>query len=221
MYWDSHKITESIYVLTRTFGSIYHQNLSKRQDTKSKLKLRDSHFNLIASLNLSTMKVNIVSNYQINKYIKENSKHYQVDLGFSIMSKEKGGELSLNKEDQFSFVYNNQYKTTIHKQGKMGDINFYTDHYINDDAIVIYLDREEFVYSFDFNYVNQKGVDNFMGSLLKRSELELDKITNPSVDQKDIKKQGDAKKIYENPGSVIYEDIKSYLDKKNAERFQY
>jgi hypothetical protein len=37
------------------------------------------------------------------------------------------------------------------------DINFYHDHFIKEDLIAIYVNEEEFVFEFNWNYV-RKGI---------------------------------------------------------------
>ena len=55
----------------------------------------------------------------------------------------------LSNKDDFAFYYNNMYKTTIYAQGSIGNIKFYTDHFIKDDKVAFYYDKEEFIFDFD------------------------------------------------------------------------
>ena len=67
------------------------------------------------------MNYNIVTNYKINQFLKQNSKYYKVSLGQSITLEDRSGDRVTNTNDQFAFVYNHHYKATILKQGIIGN----------------------------------------------------------------------------------------------------
>ena len=117
---------------------------------------------------------NIVTNYKVMSEIKK-SKYFKVNLGMSV-SFEKNGERVLSDKDKFSVSYNHQYKTTIYSQGKIGGMTFYVDHGIKDDKLAFYHELEEFVFDFDKNIILEKGIDSYLGILLKRVDQEFEKI---------------------------------------------
>ena len=83
--------------------------------------------------------VNIVTNFQLITQIKT-SRYFRVSLGL-IPTIEKNGSRKYNDNDRFSFFYNNSYNTTIYGQGNVGNIKFYTDHYITDNVLAVYYDE--------------------------------------------------------------------------------
>lgn len=168
------------------------------------------------------MEYNIVTNYKINQIFKSKSKYYRVNLGLASTMPTHTGDRSLNMKDDFAFYYNNLYKTTIMGQGNIGDIKFYTDHYIKEDKVAFYYDREEFIFEFDEKLINEKGVDFYLGSLIKKIEEEhQDRIKKK---EEEIEQQkivlGDPNKIFANPGNVRYADLKAYLENQRASRLK-
>jgi hypothetical protein len=175
------------------------------------------------------MEYNIVTNYGINQKIKQSSKYYTVKLGLATTKIDQAGDRQLNTDDKFSYVYNSYYKASIQSQGTIGNINFYTDHLITDDVLFFYYDSEQFTFEWDAVFVKTKGVDAFLGSCIKNIENEYQERKQEAQKEKEVPKQndpeiitstGDADKIFANPGAVKYEDLKAYLEKKNAERMK-
>jgi hypothetical protein len=165
------------------------------------------------------MTYNIVTNYQINTIIKQNSKYYKISLGQSITMEDRSGERILNKNDQFAFVYNHHYKASILKQGSIGDIDFYTDHLITDSVFRFYVNNEEFIYEFDYSSIKDSGIDFYLGKILKSSKEAYSQIQKDKLDLQNIKK-GNAEKVFKNPGAVRYEDLKAYIEEKNTTRLK-
>lgn len=166
------------------------------------------------------MAVNIVSSYAIAQEFKK-SRHFRQSLGV-VATVEKNGQRVFNDRDQFSKFYNQSYRTTIYAQGNVGDIRFYVDHMIHDINFAVYVGDtyEEFINSFDTEMVQSKGVDFYLGHLLKLADEAYDlKVKNDELKKID-KEQGNADKLIVNPGNVTYEDLKAYLDKKQAERYK-
>ena len=119
------------------------------------------------------MLINIVTNLKIVQQIKF-SKYFQVNLGF-VSTIDKGGRRIYNESDNFSNYYNSTYRTTIYAQGNIGNIRFYVDHYItSEDYLVIYYGDtfEEFIVNFDFIQLNKKGIDSYLGSIIKEIDEE-------------------------------------------------
>lgn len=166
------------------------------------------------------MEYNIVTNYKIIQIFKSNSKYFKVNLGLSSTKQNSNGDRVLNDKDDFAFHYNTLYKANILGQGNIGNIKFYTDHYIKEDKIAFYYDKEEFIFIFDPIMVKERGIDIYLGHLIKNIETEQqDRLLKK---QKVIEEQkqivGNANNIFDNPGSVRYADLKAYLDKKASER---
>jgi hypothetical protein len=165
------------------------------------------------------MRYNIVTNYTINSLIKQKSKHYKVGLGQSITLEDRSGERIMNARDQFAFVYNQYYKSSVLKQGSVGDIDFYTDHLILDNKFRLYIDREEFIYDFDEKKVLENGIDSYLGYILKISQESFDEIIEEKI-KDNSEKRGNADNILKSPGAVRYEDLKEYLNTKNSQRLK-
>lgn len=162
------------------------------------------------------MKYNIVTNYSINQFIKQRSKYYKVTLGQAITLEDRTGERVLNQNDQFAFVYNHYYKSSLLKQGTIGDIDFYTDHTITEDVVILYIDREEFAHSFDRRSIEETGIDSYLGHILKISEEEYQRM-NGSSEESEINQTSNGVGI-PNPGAFTYDDLKKLMDKKNSKR---
>lgn len=165
------------------------------------------------------MAIHIVSNFKLINEFKK-SRYFRNNLGL-VSTVEKSGKRVANKDDKFSFYYNDVYKTTIYGQGNVGNIKFYTDHYIKEDVFGMYYGEnfEEFVFNFDFKYINEKNIDSYIGKILKEVEERYEeKIKNDELKKIEEKPQGHADTIIKNPGAVRYEDLKEYLKKKKKER---
>lgn len=146
------------------------------------------------------------------------SKYYKQSLGL-IPTVDKNGERVFNEKDEFNYFYSTRYNTTIYKQGNIGDINFYIDYYIQEDLMAFYLNSEEFIFNFDFNLVKTKGIDFYLGSLIKKIEVDESEKAKVAQEKKiEIKKEANPEKVFVNPGAVTYEDLKAYMAMKNQGR---
>ncbi len=164
------------------------------------------------------MGYNIVTNLRVISELKK-SRYFKVNLGIANTT-EKNGQKVLNNKDTFAYFYNTTYKTTIFAQGNIGDIRFYIDHYIKDDVIAFYYNEEEFILDFDHKMVKEKGVDFLLGHIIKKIETEYeDRIKESELKKSDPVKEGDGDKIFTNPGSMTYADLKAYMDKQNSMRY--
>lgn len=168
------------------------------------------------------MSINIVSNLGIINHFKI-SKFFKQNLGLSATIMDKSGRRSLNQNDKFAYFYNNQYRTSIYAQGNIGDIKFYTDHYIREQKFALYFGEgnEEFIFDFNNVMVREKGIDFYLGHILKTVE---EKIENKKEEETNKKKEvekatGNPDIITTNPGSVTYADVKAYLEKRQKERY--
>jgi hypothetical protein len=168
------------------------------------------------------MALNIVSAYQNLQTFKK-SRYFRLNLGL-VSTVEKNGDRTYNEKDKFSFFYFSQYNATIYGQGNVGDIKFYTDHFIKDNTIAVYYgdNFDEFIFTLDPNYIKEKGVDSYLGYILKSVEEQYEerkkKDELKKIEQK--RQVGNAEKIFKNPGQVNYEDLKAYLEKQRQERFK-
>ena len=161
---------------------------------------------------------NIVTRTTLINELKK-SKYYRQNLGL-VTTVEHNGQRRYNEKDKFSFFYNNQYKTNINMQGTIGDIIVYIDYYINEDVIALYYNTEEFIFNFDSKMVKDKGIDFYLGHLLKTMETQYEERMKLAEEKKlEVKKEGNAETLKVNPGAVTYDDLKKYLEQKNKNRF--
>ena len=160
---------------------------------------------------------NVVTNYRIIQKIKEGSKYYRVNLGMAVTMPDKSGERVMSDKDHFSVSYNYQYKTTIYAQGNIGNIKFYTDHFIKEEKMAFYYDLEEFIFDYDREFVAEKGIDAYLGHVLKSVDEMYEEIVKKKKEEKENPiKKGTPDMIINNPGAVSYEDIKAYIQSKKV-----
>ena len=152
-------------------------------------------------------------------------RYFKTNLGIvSTVDKDGSGTRVLNDKDRFAFYFNSLYKTTIYGSGNVGDVKFYYDLYINDNTVAVYIgdggEYDEFIYKFERTTFDDKGVDNYIGYLLKESETEYANRQEEQKIQREAPKPiGSSEKLMVNPGSVRYEDIQAYLDEQRNKRF--
>lgn len=165
--------------------------------------------------------LNVVSSYQTLQEFKK-SRYFRVSLGL-VPTVEKNGSRVYNDKDRFAKFYNMQYNTTIYGQGNVGDIKFYVDHFIKEPVMAVYVGstNEEFVFNVDFKIIKENGIDYYLGHILKEVETQYEeRIKNETQKKMESKKKGDPSLVMNNPGSVTYEDLKAYLEKRNSERYK-
>lgn len=163
--------------------------------------------------------LSIVSSYQTLQEFKK-SRYFRVSLGL-VPTIEKNGSRIYNEQDKFAHFYNIQYKTTIYGQGNVGDIRFYVDHYIKDSSFAVYSeDFQEFLFQLDPILIRDKGIEFYLGHILKSTEEEYDeRVKSNELKKIEEKPEGIAEKVFSNPGNVNYEDLKAYLAEKNKKRY--
>lgn len=166
------------------------------------------------------MSVNIVSSYRIAQIFKS-SRYFRQSLGV-VSTVEKNGQRIFNDKDRFARYYNQAYRTTINAQGQVGDIRFYVDYMIHDDNFAVYVGEtfEEFINTFDHELSSQKGIDFYLGHLLKMSEEAYDEKKKNDELKKIQKEEGVAEKLIVNPGNVTYDDLKAYMEQKQKDRYK-
>lgn len=157
------------------------------------------------------MEYNIVSNKKIIDLFKT-SKYFKFSLGFASTTKSVSGDLVLNEKDDFAYFYNVRYKTTIVGQGLIGDISFYIDYYIHDDLIAFYYDKEEFIFNLDMDIIKERGIDFYLGHLIKNCAEQMSERAKEQ--KKEEERKSYSEKIFKNPGAVTYEDLQKYMQEK-------
>jgi len=160
------------------------------------------------------MSYNVVTNTKVMRDFKK-SPNFRTNLGL-VNTVEKNGDRVYNERDKFSYFYNTRYSTTTFGQGNVGDIMFYVDHYIKKDQIAIYKNSEEFIFDYNPVIVMEKGINFYLGHLLKEIETKLDKKSIKDEEERleKLKDKTDAGKLTMNPGQVKYADLEAYIKEK-------
>ena len=85
--------------------------------------------------------------------------------------------------------------------------------------MAFYLNAEEFIFNYDWQTVKSKGIDFFIGSIIKKIEVDESEKAKEAQDKKiEIKQEAYAEKVIVNPGAVTYDDLKAYMAQKNQSR---
>lgn len=166
---------------------------------------------------------NVVTNMFVMEEVKKCS-FFKRNLGI-VSTVDAGLSRNINPKDKFAYHYQTCYKTFIYAQGNIGNIKFYIDHYIKEPLLAIYSGEsfEEFIYNVDFKTIREKGIDFFLGHILKETDKEFEERSKNNALIKQEKKnqdQGDAEKVLKNPGAVTWADVKAYMELQNQERFK-
>ena len=167
------------------------------------------------------MAYNVVTNTFVIQEIKK-CRYFKINLGLAA-TVDRNGNREFNDKDRFSYYYNTQYRTTIYAQGNVGDIKFYTDVFIKDPVMAIYVgpENEEFLIDVDFELIREKGIDFYLGHILKKVEEEHEERIKANTEKKvEPKPTGNSEMVTFNPGAVRYEDLKAYLEQQNAQRYK-
>lgn len=167
------------------------------------------------------MATNIVISPKNINYFKA-CKFFKQNLGL-VISVEKNGQRSVNDKDKFAFFYSNQYSTQIFAQGNVGSVKFYTDYGIKDDSIAVYFSEnfDEHIFQLDRELYKEKGVDFYIGHILKTVEEEHEnRKAKDELKKLEPVPIGDANKVLMNPGSVTYADLKAYMEMKSKNRYK-
>ncbi len=155
------------------------------------------------------MNYHIVAKANIIAYFK-NSKLFQLDLGQSFDEVKDNGERKSNLSG-FIKIYHAKKNHFLFKEGKVGIITFYNNPYMVDNVISVFDDSfNELNLVYDLTYMNQITVNSYLGEVMK----EFDKKYYPKSIDDFIENEGDAEKLATQPGSVKWEDIRAYFDKK-------
>lgn len=166
------------------------------------------------------MAYNCVASLSVIQEIKK-CKYFSRDLGLSISISDKNGDRVLNQRDQFSYIYNVHYKASIQRMGIIGDIVIYVDHQLIKPVILLYKDSEEIIEEYNYQLAKEKGIESYLGSLLKRLEDHCQDLKDKEENKKEVVevKKGSAAIVTMNPGNVKFEDLQEYLKQKAQSRF--
>ena len=169
------------------------------------------------------MEFYIVASKETIDNVFKKCKYFKQNLGM-VSTIDKNGRRILNNKDGFAYYFNTLYKTTIYASGSIGDIAFYYDIYIKDKSIAVYISDDglydEFIFKYDKKLEQEKGINNYIGYLLKESETEYEVRKEKEKIKKETPKPiGSAENLTLNPGRVTYEDILAYKRSKNKKRF--
>lgn len=164
---------------------------------------------------------NVVTNSLVVNEIKR-CRFFKKNLGI-VSTIDKGVNREFNDKDRFAYHYQTTYKTFIYAQGNVGNIKFYIDHFIKEPLMAVYCgdNFEEFIYNVDFDQIKAKGIDHFLGHILKETDKSYEERAKENLLKKaETKKEGDPYKVINNPGAVTYADVKAYLEMQNQQRFK-
>lgn len=165
----------------------------------------------------------VVTNHFVISNIKTGSKYFRVNLGMSITLDDPKSEDRLdNDKDRFAFAYRKYKGTICLSAGEIGNIHFYVDHSISTNNLIIYKNFEEFNFSYDSNYVKERGIDSWLGKIVMEVDKKLEEMGSIDLESTEngknipgpVKNKGDRSKVFTNPGQVRYEDLKEYLASK-------
>lgn len=147
------------------------------------------------------------------------SKHFKVNLGHSLsVNKDGQRKFQINDKDKFAKFYHNKYKIALLSEGYIGSLNFFSDYYIDEDIIVIFFDDKDFVFIHEPKVMRERGVDSYLGSLIKeietKHEEELAEAGSNIDNSLNEQKGGNPDKLKSNPGAVTWEDIEAHIKRK-------
>jgi len=154
----------------------------------------------------------------------KSSRLFKTDLGKCFINDGKNGlKMDLSRQEEFVKVYFQQNESRmIFKEGNIGSIEFYSDPKIHNN-VIIYLGQEYFVFQHDPNALSVKGIEKYLGSIIKEIETKnlLGNITNTEtkreLTQEELYIQAQ-NKIKTNPGMVTYDDVKHLLKNKRRNK---
>jgi hypothetical protein len=163
---------------------------------------------------------NVVTNAMVMNEVKR-CRYFKMNLGF-VSTIDKGIKREYNDKDKFSYNYSNTYKTSIYAQGNVGDIKFYIDYYITEPVMAVYYSDtfEEFIFDIDFKQIKEKGIDGFLGYILKEVDTQYEERLRENTLKKAEPKKGNPDLVTQSPGYVTYEDLKAYLELEKSKRFK-
>ena len=141
-------------------------------------------------------------------------------MGKVFLNAGKGGlKADLSRQEEFvQFYHGKTNGVKLHKEGSIGQIEFFTDYTIRDQVIVFY-DQYDFTFIHNQRTMRDFGIEKYLGSIIK--EVETKFLPNIKKDEEidkgitaEQKMQMAQDKIKINPGMVTYDDIKELLKNK-------
>lgn len=157
---------------------------------------------------------NFVSTHLINQCFKK-SNYFKMNLGKALsVAKDKKRKFKLNDDDTFIKFYLEKYRRVIYSEGNIGQINFFLDHSLNNNQILVFYKEKEFAFEHNPLLLKSKGINGYLGSFIEEIETkyksEIENVPNIEINEQ----QGIAEKVINNPGAATYEDIKKYMEAK-------
>lgn len=162
---------------------------------------------------------NIITTPLIVQNFKK-SVHWKRDLGRALsVQKSEGRSFQINPEEKFMDFYKKQYNVVLISEGHIGKIRFFSDHYLREPVIAFYdSDFREFIFDYNEKEFKSQTIESYLGSMIKEIELGKEKeVQQPQYEPIGLHEDpesGDADKLFKNPGSVTYDDLKKYLQQK-------
>ena len=121
---------------------------------------------------------------------------------------------------EFPDFYFDKFNKIPFASGNIGSINFFTDHYITDNNILVYYKEREFMFEFTDNSLKEKSMDDYLGSIVNKIEtvyLEQEEQVRELSQEEQERLPGDANKLFSDPGNVNYADVLKYLKQKRSQ----
>jgi hypothetical protein len=151
------------------------------------------------------------------------SKYWQHDLGRKVTNDNGGSrKFDIGDDQPFTKNYYIKYRSLLHMSGRIGEtLNFYTDHSIRENFIIVFNREESFLFEYDDTFVKENGVDAYIGLIIKDIEEKYLNKTSSHQSKANSEKGESTDNIYDNPvvsnpSSATYEDLKEYLKRKNS-----
>jgi len=166
------------------------------------------------------MSFKFVSNKSIISKFKS-SKLFKTDLGRSFTNSGKGGiKADFSRQEDFVRNYYEANNQMLHKEGNIGKIEFYSDFRVN-NKIKVFYENYDFIFDYDMTSLRDKGVEAYLGSILKDIEINLLPNMKPKkVEKIELSEEQRIalaqQKIKTNPGAVTYDDIKDIIKAKRG-----
>lgn len=162
-----------------------------------------------------------VSSHMISQEFKK-SNLYKVNLGRALsVKKDERRVFRINNEDTFIKFYLDKYRSVIYSEGSIGKVNFFTDHHINGDIIMVFYNERDFIFSHNPILLKSKGINGYIGSFIEEIETNyMEEIEDTPEVRSGDPIVGNAENLFNSPGAVSYEDIQKFVSKNGPIRRQ-
>lgn len=156
---------------------------------------------------------NIVGNNFYINYIQENSKYFKKELGKSL-TVEKNEDREM-REKEFASWYYDKYKCLIFKQGVIGTLHFFIDYRLKENFIGFFRKEDPDVHQYGVEWDIEKGENIDAWLSMKLQDVDNTIAYNKDKESKETT-TGDGEKLIQNPGSVSWNDIKDFYQRKKS-----